>query len=151
MATLNALDPTPEQIKDFLGHPKSGEPVFMLNLPKFRDRATYKDAKTNAENDVSGRVAYNRYASGFSDLLKEAGMDGGAIFGGNANVMMIGTSDMTLGQNIKEWDAVAIVKYPDAATMFKMVSSDDYRKIHKHRRAGLAGQLLISCDDSGVF
>jgi len=139
MATLNALDPTPDQIKAFLAHSPEGEPVFMLNLLKFKDRATYKDGE-----DISGREAYGRYAKAFGKMVKDAGVDGEAIFGGNANAWMI-------GQGEGEWDAVAIFRYPDAATMFKMVSSEDYRKIHKHRRAGLAGQLLISCDNSGVF
>jgi len=139
MPTLNALDPTPEQIKDFLAHKKSREPVFMLNLLKFKDKATYKDGE-----DVSGREAYGRYAKAFGQMIEAAGIKDGAVFGGNANAWMI-------GQGEGEWDAVAIFRYPDAATMFKMVSSDDYRKIHKHRRAGLAGQLLISCDNSGVF
>ncbi len=139
MPTLNALDPTPQQIKDFLAHKKAGEPVFMLNLLKFKDKATYKDGE-----DISGREAYGRYATAFGKMVKEAGVDGGAIFGGSANAWLIGEGE-------GEWDAVAIFRYPDAATMFKMVSSDDYRKIHKHRRAGLAGQLLISCDNSGVF
>jgi len=139
MATLNALDPTPEQIKAFLGHPRANDPVFMLNLLKFKNRASYKDGE-----DISGKAAYNRYASAFSDLVKKAGIDGGAIFGGKVNVLLIGE-----GQDA--WDAVAIFRYPNAKTMFEMVSSEAYRKIHKHRRAGLAGQLLISCDDSGVF
>lgn len=145
MAVLNALDPTPQQIKAFLGHPKSGEPVFMVNLLKFKDKATYKDGE-----DVSGREAYGRYATAFGQMVKDAGIDGGAIFGGNVNAWMIGAGQ---GADIKasEWDAVAIFRYPDAATMFKMVSSEDYRKIHKHRRAGLAGQLLISCDNDGLF
>ena len=68
----------------------------------------------------------------------------GAIFGGNAQAWMI-------GQGEGEWDAVAIFTYPDAKTMFETVSSDAYRKIHKHRRAGLAGQLLICCDNEAVF
>ncbi len=139
MTILNALDPTPQQIKGFLAHKGADEPVFMLNLLKFKDRATYKDGE-----DISGREAYGRYAEGFSALVKESGIDGGAIFGGNLNAWMIGEGD-------GEWDAVAIFKYPNAATMFETVSSDAYRKIHKHRRAGLAGQLLISCDNGGVF
>lgn len=139
MPTLNALDPTPEQIKDFLSHKGANEPVFMLNLLKFKERATYKDGE-----DISGREAYGRYASAFSKLVKESGIDGGAVWGGNLNAWMIGQGD-------GEWDAVAVFEYPNAATMFKMVSSEAYRKIHKHRRAGLAGQLLISCDNGGVF
>ena len=139
MPTLNALDPTPEQIKNFLNHKQANEPVFMLNLLKFKEKASYKDGE-----DISGREAYGRYAKAFGEMVREAGVSADTIFGGHANAWMIGEGE-------GEWDAVAIVKYPDAATMFKMVSSDEYRKIHKHRRAGLAGQLLISCDGSGVF
>jgi len=139
MPTLNALDPTPQQIKDFLSHKQANEPVFMLNLLKFKDKATYKDGE-----EISGREAYGRYAKAFGEMVRDAGVTADTIFGGNANAWMIGEGE-------GEWDAVAIVKYPDAATMFKMVSSEEYRKIHKHRRAGLAGQLLISCDGSGVF
>lgn len=135
MATLNALDPTPEQIKAFLGHPKSAEPVYMLNLLKFKEKATYKDGE-----DISGKEAYGRYAKAFGEMMRGKGVE--TIYGGAANVFMIGEGD---------WDAVAIVKYPSAAKMFEAVSSDEYRKIHKHRRAGLEGQLLISCDGEGVF
>lgn len=137
MATLNALDPTQEQIKAFLGHKKADEPVFMLNLLKFKEKATYKDGE-----DVSGKEAYGRYAKAFGEMARASGSE--TIFGGNANVFMIGEGD-------GEWDAVAIVKYPSAQDMFETVSSEEYRKIHKHRRAGLEGQLLISCDADGVF
>ena len=140
MPTLNALDPTPQQIKAFLSHKKAGEPVFMLNLLKFKDRATYKDGE-----DISGREAYQRYAKGFAEIN---GDKTETIFGGAANAFLIGVGPET-GE--REWDAVAIVKYNSAQAMFDAVSSDEYRKIHKHRRAGLEGQLLISCDDSGVF
>jgi uncharacterized protein (DUF1330 family) len=139
MPTLNALDPTPQQIKGFLSHKKASEPVFMLNLLKFKDRADYKDGE-----DISGREAYGRYAAAFGEMVRSAGVAVETVFGGNANAFLI-------GEGSGEWDAVAIVKYPDAASMFGVVSSEAYRKIHKHRRAGLAGQLLISCDDSGVF
>jgi len=108
MSTLNALDPTPEQIKAFLAHKKDA-----------------------------------RYAKALSAMVKD--QEGfGAIFGGSANAWLI-------GQGEGEWDAVGIFTYPDAKTMFATVSSDEYRKIHKHRRAGLAGQLLICCDNEGVF
>ena len=140
MPTLNALDPTPEQIKAFLSHKKAGEPVFMLNLLKFKDKATYKDGE-----DISGREAYGRYAKGFAKIN---GDKTEAIFGGNANALMIGQTDE---EGEGEWDAVAIVKYDNAQAMLDAVSSDEYRKIHKHRRAGLAGQLLISCDNEKVF
>ena len=139
MTTLNAIEPTPEQIKKFLSDKKAGEPVYMLNLLKFKDRATYK----NGEN-VSGREAYARYASAFSKLVKDKKIEGGGTWGGNMNSWLI-------GQGEGEWDAIGIFKYPSAEIMIETVSSDEYRKIHKHRRAGLEGQLLISCDNKSVF
>ena len=146
MTTLNALDPTPEQIKAFLAHKKSSDPVFMLNLLKYKDRATYKDGE-----DISGREAYARYASAFAKLLKAAGLEQSAnVFSGMLNAWMIGGGEGAVNEG-GEWDAVAIVRYPNAATMFQMVSSDAYRKIYKHRMAGLEGQLLISCDNEAIF
>ena len=138
MSTLNALDPTPEQIKAFLADSEDGKPVYMLNLLKFKERATYKDCE-----DISGREAYARYANALSKMVEgQAGF--GVVFGGNAKAWMI-------GQGEGEWDAVAVFTYPDAKTMFQTVSSEAYRKIHKHRRAGLDGQLLICCDNQAVF
>lgn len=141
MSHLNAIDPTPEQVKAFLGQPDD-EPVFMLNLLKFKDKATYNDGQ-----DVSGKVAYGRYAKAFGEMLAELNIDGAeTVFGGAAKHLLIGQVDDT-----QIWDAVAIVRYPNAKIMFDTVTSETYRKIHYHRKAGLAGQLLISCNDEGVF
>lgn len=137
MAVLNALDPTPEQIQAFLKHAKADQPVYMVNLLKFKDKASYKDGE-----DISGKEAYGRYAKAFGELARPMGME--VTYGGTANALLIGHGDDI-------WDAVAIAKYPSAKVMFECVSSEAYRKIHKHRRAGLAGQLLISCDDEKVF
>jgi len=145
MATLNALDPTPEQIAAFLGHPKADQPVHMLNLLKFKDKATYKEGSAEAAENLTGREAYARYAKGFGAMLKARNIEGVAtLFGGNINAFLIGGGE-------GEWDAAAIVKYANAAAMFAAVSNDDYKAIHYHRRAGLAGQLLIACDDEKVF
>ncbi len=137
MAMLNALDPTPEQIKAFLEDSPKGQPVIMVNLLKFKDKATYKDGE-----DVSGREAYGRYAKAFGQMLKDRNIQAQTLYGGHINHFLIGQGD---------WDAVALVSYPDAATMFEAVSNEDYRKLHRHRKAGLAEQMLISCDDSGIF
>ena len=138
---MNAIHPTDAQVTDFLAHSKSGEPVFMLNLLKFKERADY-----DPPEDVSGRTAYGRYATAFGNLLREAGVEGvETVFGGSANAVLIGDAEAA------NWDAVALVRYPDAETMFALVSSEAYRSIHFHRKAGLEGQVLISCDGSGVF
>lgn len=135
-----AVDPLPEQVTAFLARHPEGEPVYMLNLLKFKDRATYHDGE-----DISGSEAYARYGDAFGKLVASKNIDGAhSVFGGKMGAWLI-------GQGEGEWDAVALFRYPDAKTMFETVSSDDYRKIHKHRKAGLEGQLLIACDGSGVF
>lgn len=135
-----AIDPLPEQVKSFLANHPEGEPVYMLNLLKFKTRASYHDGE-----DISGAEAYGRYAEAFAKLVASLNIDGAhSAFGGKMGSWLI-------GQGEGEWDAIAIFRYPDAQTMFATVSSDDYRKIHKHRKAGLEGQLLIACDKSQIF
>lgn len=135
-----ALDPLPEQVKAFLANHSEGKPVYMLNLLKFKIRAAYHDGE-----DVSGAEAYARYGDAFGKLVKSLNIDGAySVYGGKIGSWLI-------GQGEGEWDAVAIFRYPDAKTMFATVSSEAYRKIHKHRKAGLEGQLLIACDEGSIF
>ena len=135
-----AVDPLPEQIKKFLANHPDGEPVFMLNLLKFKAKATYKDGE-----DISGAMAYARYGKAFTELVASLNIDGAhSVFSGTMGSWLI-------GQGEGEWDAVALFRYPDAKTMFATVSSDAYRKIHKHRKAGLECQLLIACADGNIF
>ena len=143
---MDALHPTDAQIKAFLAHPASTGPVYMLNLLKFKERAEYEAGTPGADEDIPGSEAYRRYAAAFGEMLRELDVEGvETVFGGKANAVLIGDIDTS------PWDAVALVRYPDAQTMFTTVSSDAYRSIHFHRKAGLDGQLLISCDDTGVF
>ena len=135
-----AVDPLPQQVKAFLANHPDGEPVFMLNLLKFKTRATYHDGE-----DISGAAAYARYGEAFSKMVAALNIDGAhSVFSGQAGSWLI-------GQGEGEWDAVALFRYPDAKTMFATVSSDDYRKIHRHRKAGLEGQLLIACTAGDIF
>lgn len=155
MPVLNAIDPTAEQIRDFLSHEKAGEPVFMLNLLKFKTAATYRDSKTNPDNQVSGETAYYRYASAFGEMMRDKDIGFETVFAGRADSVLIGTAgaaDVDAKDiDVKDWDMVAIARYPDAKTMIECVSSQEYRKIHYHRKAGLEGQLLISCSNEKVF
>ncbi|MGB3455525.1 MAG: hypothetical protein WBG08_07115 [Litorimonas sp.] len=140
MPTTNAVEPTPEQIEAFLGSHEDGVPVYMLNLLKFKPTSTYREGE-----QTSGEDAYRRYAAAFGEMLREQGIEGTqTVFGGKVDRFLIGAGE-------DEWDAVAIVRYPDKKTMFEAVSCEAYRSFHFHRKAGLEGQLLIACDGSGVF
>jgi hypothetical protein len=54
MHVANAQGPTPDQSKAAFER-DDGQPIYMLNLLKFRDKAVYADDR---ETDLSGREAY---------------------------------------------------------------------------------------------
>jgi uncharacterized protein (DUF1330 family) len=130
MNVTNQLYPDPEQAKAFFGGDDDG-PICMVNLLKFKDKATYADG---SEPELSGRDAYLRYGMGVQACL--------AAVGGKGRFTGLVT-DLMLGEVEELWDMVAIAEYPSRAAMLQMVQSPDYQAITKHREAGLAGQLNI--------
>ena len=126
----NALEPNEEQLTGFLS-PEDDQPIYMLNLLKYKDRAEYADGR---ETDLGGREAYQIYGVGVIERL--AAVNGGIIFAGIVSRLMLGEVE-------ELWDDVAIVMYPSRAAMLEMISSSEYQAIALHREAGLAGQLNI--------
>ena len=125
----NKLAPSEQQMKGFLETLQ--EPIFMLNLLKFRDIAVYPDGK---DGHLSGGEAYAIYSAEVSKVIKEFG---GAIeYAGNV-------SRLVLGEVEDLWDAVVIARYPSREALMQMVQSEAYQAINIHREAGLAGQLNI--------
>jgi len=118
---LNAMQPTPAQIQAFMKMPD--QPVVMVNLLKFKDAAEYQ-----------------KYGVGVSKILGEIGAE--MLFSGQCQNTLIGGA---------EWDAVALVRYPNAQALIKMAQSPEYQKIHAHRDAGLEGQVNIAVfENSGI-
>lgn len=130
MNVTNQVHPSPEQAKAFFSAEEDG-PMCMVNLLKFKDKATYADG---SEPELSGRDAYLRYGAAIQACLAAVG--GKARFSGLI-------SDLMLGEVEELWDMVAIAEYPSRAAMLQMVQSPEYLAITKHRDAGLAGQLNI--------
>ena len=54
MEVENAVIPTAAQMEGFLS-PDAEEPIFMVNLLKFRERAEYEDGR---DSELTGREAY---------------------------------------------------------------------------------------------
>jgi len=128
---MTATQPTPEQAQAFMAR-EADTPVSMVNLLKFKDKATYDPARPEAAENLTGQEAYARYSAEVSKILAKLGAK--TLFAGPAHGMLIGEGD---------WDTVAIVEYPSRAVMLGMGTSEDYQAIHYHREAGLAHQLLI--------
>ncbi len=128
---MTAIHPTPEQASAYTARGSDG-PVAMVNLLKFKDKATYAADRPEAAETLTGQEAYARYGAEVSKILAELGAK--TVFAGPAHGMLIGEGD---------WDMVVIVEYPNRAVMLGMGTSDAYQAIHYHREAGLAHQLLI--------
>jgi uncharacterized protein (DUF1330 family) len=58
-----------------------------------------------------------------------------SIFAGEAKVCLIGRVD---------WDAIALVEYPDKMALIRMAQLPEYQAIHHHREAGLQGQITYA-------
>lgn len=129
---MMALQPRKEQIAALIENDKGGS-IRMLNLLKFREFAKYSDG---TDTGLSGAEAYQRYAAEVVPIISKTG--GEVVFSGQANTLVIGDGEL-------EWDMVSIVEYPSVAAFIGMTSSEEYKKIHVHREAGLEHQLLVQC------
>lgn len=129
MEVKNSVIPNAEQIAGF--QQPGPEPIYMVNLLKFREKAVYPDGRETA---LTGREAYDIYGAAVSELLKEFG--GEAVFAADVERLMLGEVE-------ELWDEVAIAMYPSRDAMLQMMISPKMQEISIHRTAGLAGQLNI--------
>ena len=138
MIVKNAVMPNEKQMKDFLeeGH---DEPIFMINLLKFKEKASYPDKR---ETNLTGAEAYAIYGREVVEHLQKVG--GKGIYGGRVTRLMLGEVE-------ELWDSVAIAMYPSRKAMLDMISNPDYLKSAEHRIAGLEGQLNIETNSEDIY
>jgi uncharacterized protein (DUF1330 family) len=137
MNVENAIYPSPERISALASDTSTG-PIAMVNLLKFRDKAVYRDGRSD---EISGVEAYMRYATEMRKIVERAG--GRLLFSGRVNGLVLGEVD-------ELWEVVAIVEYPSIAEFRRLVTSPEVQALSVHREAGLAGQLLILTDGVGI-
>jgi uncharacterized protein (DUF1330 family) len=137
MKVENALYPSSNRIMA-LASDASTQPIAMVNLLKFRDKASYKDGRPA---DISGLEAYLRYAREMRKIVERAG--GRFLFTGRVNGLVVGDVD-------ELWDVVAVVEYPSSVEFRRLIMSPEVQAIGVHREAGLAGQLLILTSGVGI-
>lgn len=134
----NAIEPTAAQLETFLSRAGDG-PVHMLNLLKFRKTADYPDGR---DADLPGVDAYMRYGGPMTALVEAAG--------GSLKFSAL-TAPLLVGEMEEDWDMVAIMTYPSAATLADIAATPEFQAISEHRKAGLDGQLLIPCFAKDTF
>ena len=128
----NVLQPTGDQVRAFRDR-QTGEPIAMLNLLKFKDRAVYEDGRPC---ELSGREAYALYGKAFEQIMGPQGVT--VLYSGEIKGVLIGQGDDL-------WDCMALIQYPSTQVMLEMLKNEEYQQAQQHRAAGLEGQLLIEC------
>ena len=110
---INAMGPTPEAFQKFMALPDA--PGVMVNLLKFKP---------------GGAAAYQQYGRDVGKILAKIGAR--ILFSSETKVCLIGNAD---------WDAIALVEYPNPQALIQMSQSEEYQAIHKNREDGLEGQV----------
>ena len=128
----NVLQPTGDQVRAFRDR-QTGEPIAMLNLLKFKDKAAYPDGR---ETKLTGREAYGLYGKAFAEIMEPLGVK--VLYSGEMKGLLVGEGDDL-------WDSMALIQYPSAQVMLNMLKNETYQQAQQHRAAGLEGQLLIEC------
>ena len=132
----NALRPNPIQLAEFaLG---DDDPILMVNLLKFKDKAEYEDGRAT---NLTGREAYEIYVTETREHLANVGAE--LILGGEVNRLLLGEVE-------ELWDAFGVARYPSRKAMIAMARNPAYIESEKHRAAGLAGQLNIEVSEQGL-
>ena len=132
----NALRQNPIQLAEFaLG---DDDPILMVNLLKFKDKAEYEDGRAT---NLTGREAYEIYVTETREHLANVGAE--LILGGEVNGLLLGEVE-------ELWDAFGVARYPSRKAMIAMARNPAYIESEKHRAAGLAGQLNIEVSEQGL-
>jgi uncharacterized protein (DUF1330 family) len=105
-------------------------PVVMLNLMKFRKRAS--------DGNGSGWDAYLRYSALTVPMIKARG--GTLLWTGHAK-------GVALGAHEDDWDYVALVQYPTLAAFTDMMTSRDYETLCDPQRVAGCEKHLIFCTE----
>ena len=126
-----SIEPTPEQIQR-LASSQDGQPVVMLNLVRFKERADGIDAA----DGITGAEAYARYGAAVVSHLERVG---GRV------LMALSAQECVIGPYEGEWDMVLLAEYPSRQAFLEMTTDAGYLDIHQHRAAALADSRLIAC------
>ena len=123
-----ALYPHQDQLEALLKSPEAG-PVVMLNLLRFKARATAPD------EGASGLAAYSRYAAAMRKIVE--GRGGRFLWTGRVDGQVIGVGG-------EGFALAALVEYPSRRAFVEIATSPEVAAIGSHRAAGLEGQWLLA-------
>ncbi|HEY4345680.1 MAG TPA: DUF1330 domain-containing protein [Parvibaculum sp.] len=135
---IASLEPTDAQLAAFAAADQT-QPIAMLNLLKFRDKAEYTDGRD--AGGLSGQDAYGLYGLVAMQKIAEVG---GRMFWGAPGATTF------IGGEADDWDMVVIIRYPSRAAFLEMIDKPDYRAAIPHRDAGLLRTALLDCPGNAI-
>ena len=127
------IDPSRENFAKFKALPRD-TPIHMLNLVRFKDKATYPEGHELAGKGLTGAQAYAEYMRTIQPVLARSG--GQFAWAGAFEAMVTGPAEW-------EWDETFVMAYPDAAAFFSMLKDPDYAPVVIHRQAAIATSRLV--------
>jgi uncharacterized protein (DUF1330 family) len=120
--------PTQEQIEEFLAGP-ADQPVVMLNMLKFKDRAD------DTHPGMTGREAVMLYSTAMREFVEAHG--GTYVVAADIDSQVMGAGG--------DFDFVAIMRYPSRKQYLELAGDPEIaRTIMPHRAAGLESQWLFA-------
>ena len=129
------IDPERAQFDAFKTLPRDTV-IHMLNLVRFKDKASYPAGHPLADAGLSGAEAYANYGKDSGPIFQRVG--GRVIWSGKMEAMLI-------GPEAEHWDAAFIAEYPNSGAFMAMVTDPVYRQAVVHRQAAVETSRLIRC------
>lgn len=105
-------------------------PVWMVNLMKYHDVAQYGDG---SRVKITGQEADDLYSP--LEPLKAIG----------AELVYLGDVENKLLGDHRDWDRVAVVKYPTRKSFIDMQERKDFQDKHVHKEAGMEETIIMGC------
>jgi len=127
-----SITPNKDQFLALAESEQEGE-VVMLNLLRYQD--------DEGGGAGGGEQAYRRYGDEAVKMVEERG--GSVVWMGKPDQVLIGD------ESANQWDAVALVSYPNRKAFLDMVSQPEYEKAHEHRERGLSDTVVIAMTPRG--
>lgn len=127
------VDPERAQFDAFKALPRDTK-IHMLNLVRFKDKATYPADHPLAAADLSGAEAYANYGTDSGPIFQRVG--GSIVWRGSMEALLIGPDG-------EKWDAMFVAEYPHSGAFMEMVTDPVYRQAVVHRQAAVETSRLI--------
>ena len=130
---MDYIDPDRANFDRFKALPRN-TPIRMLNLVRFKDKATYPEGHPLADKGWTGVQAYAEYHRAIAPVLARVGAS--MVWEGGFECVVTGPEEWP-------WDATFVMGYPDAAAFLAMVTDPEYKPVVVHRQAAVRDSRLV--------